>query len=95
MVNPVGLTWHSNGVNKVYAMHRLPDTNVGRPYKFVRAAGGDNNWIVFGRVEPDATGRLVASATSFDHIKYVDSMEEGRLHVEAIWALEHSSAGGK
>lgn len=53
-----------------------------------------NNWVVFGRVEPDRTGRLVASATSFDHVKYVDSMEEGRLHVEAIWALEQSSAGG-
>lgn len=88
VVNPVGLTWHSNGVNKVYAMHRLPDTNVGRPSKY-KTQG--NNWVVYGRVEPDRTGKLVASATSFDHIKYVDSIEEGKLHVEAIWALDRVS----
>jgi len=46
----------------------------------------------FGRVEPDDTGQLVASATRFEHIKYVGSVEEGKLHVEAIWALE--SQGG-
>lgn len=91
--NPVGLTWQWNGNHKMYAMCRAPDANVGRPFKY---KAHSNNWIVFGRVEPDATGQLVASATSFDHIKYVDSMEEGRLHVEAIWALEaSSSAGGK
>lgn len=45
-------------------------------------------FAVFGRVEPDATGQLVASATSFDHIKYVGSVDEGKQHVEAIWALE-------
>lgn len=48
----------------------------------------DNNWGVFGRVERDATGKLVASCTRFEHIKYVDSYEDGITHVEAIWALE-------
>lgn len=70
------------------AMRFLASTNPRRVQK-------EPMLVVFGRVEPDLTGRLVASATSFDHIKYVDSIEEGRLHVEAIWALEQSSAGGE
>jgi hypothetical protein len=45
-------------------------------------------WSVFGRVERDATGRLVASCTQFEHIKYVESFEEGVSHINAIWALE-------
>jgi hypothetical protein len=83
VANPMGLEWRSTGSNKAYAMCRRD-----MPKPRGRYVPGPDNWVVFGRVEPDITGKLVASATSFDHVKYVDSMEDGRLHVEAIWALE-------
>lgn len=78
--------WASN--TKMYAMRRvnLPNT---RSMLGKRLVGGTpSTWAVFGRVEADATGQLVASATEFEHIKYVASFEEGRQHIEAIYALE-------
>jgi hypothetical protein len=81
----MGLEWHEHSGGKWYAM--LPVT-LSRP---IRRGGTVSNLYVFGRVEPDKTGQLVASATSFDHIKYVGSVAEGKQHVEAIWALEYVS----
>lgn len=96
VANPMGLEWHATATHKAYAMCRVLHKAVAPGYysAWQKRQPEKNNWVVFGRVEPDRTGRLVASATSFDHVKYVDSMKEGRLHVEAIWALEQSSAGG-
>ena len=81
-LNPTGLEWRDASNHKKYAMYRIAD-----PKKKV-FSGTHNNWGVFGRVERDATGKLVASCTRFEHIKYVDSYEDGVTHVEAIWALE-------
>jgi len=82
VVNPTGLQWHSHSGNKWYAMA----TRVEPATRWGKATS--NAMYVFGRVEPDSTGHLVASATTFDHIKYVGSIDEGKQHVEAIWALE-------
>lgn len=79
-LNPTGLEWRDASNHKKYAMYRVTDPR--------KKAVQDNNWGVFGRVERDATGKLVASCTRFEHIKYVDSYEDGVTHVEAIWALE-------
>jgi len=90
VANPTGLEWHNHQGNKWYAMC---EATIRRP---INRGGMVSAKMVFGRVERDGTGRIVASATSFDHVKYVDSIEDGKLHVEAIWALEHSSsADGK
>jgi hypothetical protein len=79
-VNPTGLDWRAIG-HKRYAMYRLKAPRNSR----------EANWGVFGRVEKDATGQLVASCTQFEHIKYVESFEDGVTHVEAIWALEQGN----
>jgi hypothetical protein len=63
----------------MYAMYRIGDP---------RKKAAPDNWGVFGRIMRDSTGQLVASCTRFEHIKYVDSFDEGVAHVEAIWALE-------
>ena len=78
--NPTGLEWRDAHNHKKYAMYRIADPRKKAMAYFY--------WGVFGRVERDATGKLVASCTRFEHIKYVNSMEEGVQHVEAIWALE-------
>ena len=83
-LNPTGLEWRDAHNHKKYAMYRIAD-----PRK--KAMEDNYNWGVFGRVERDTTGQLVASCTRFEHIKYVNSMEEGVQHVEAIWALEQES----
>ncbi len=74
--------WASN--TKMYAMRRVP---VDRKRQH-RSLSASATWAVFGRVEPDATGQLVASASEFAHIKYVATFEEGVQHIEAIYALE-------
>ena len=78
-LNPTGLEWRDASNHKKYAMYRIAD-----PLNCLQG----KNLGVFGRVERDATGKLVASCTRFEHIKYVDSYEDGVTHVEAIWALE-------
>lgn len=45
-------------------------------------------YLQFGKIERDATGRLVASTNNFDHTKYVNTVDEGKQHIEAIFALE-------
>ena len=79
-LSPTGLEWRDAHNHKKYAMYRIADPRKKAMAYFY--------WGVFGRVERDATGKLVASCTRFEHIKYVNSMEEGVQHVEAIWALE-------
>jgi hypothetical protein len=78
----MGLEWRCHSGTKWYAMA----VQVEPATRWAKTSG--RNLYVFGRVEPDKTGQLVASATSFDHIKYVGSIDEGKQHVEAIWALE-------
>ena len=81
-VNPTGLHWRDMGFRR-YAIYRTTDPR--------KRAAKDANWGVFGRVEKDVTGQLVASCNQFEHIKYVESFEDGVTHVEAIWALEQGN----
>jgi len=96
VANPTGLEWHLRGDGRWwYAMCADQDAATKR-WRASPAPQLSKTLKIFGRVARDNTGRIVASATSFDHVKYVDNIEDGKLHVEAIWALEHSSsADGK